>query len=132
VGRGARDAFAHFRALVVAPARWSTAAVASLATTIAMSVGFVLSVDAWGHTATPMPAGALVAVYLVAAAAGTTTPLPAFFGVTEVTMVGALALGGYTSVSAVVAVVVFRAVSYWLPLPVGVWAARQLRRADLL
>jgi uncharacterized membrane protein YbhN (UPF0104 family) len=132
VSRDARDAFGHSRGLVAAPARCTTAAVASMATTVAMSVGFVLSVDAWGHAATPLPAGALVAVYLVAAAAGTTTPLPAFFGVTEVTMVGALTLGGYTSVSAVVAVVVFRAVAYWLPLPVGVWAARQLRRGDLL
>ena len=73
-----------------------------------------------------------MAIYLVAAAMGTTTPLPAFFGVTEVALVGALVLGGYTSGSAIVAVVIFRAVSYWLPLPVGVWAARRLRRADLL
>ena len=132
VSRGARDALAHSRALAARPGRWTTAAAASLTTTIAMSLGFVLSVGAWGHAATPLRAGALVAIYLVAAAMGTTAPLPAFFGVTEVALVGALVLAGYTSGSAIVAVVIFRAVSYWLPLPLGVWAARRLRRADLL
>lgn len=132
LGRGTRDALAHVRVLVARPARWLTAMAASMATTVTVSVGFVLAVDAWGHSATPLPAGALVAIYLVAATAGAATPLPSFFGVTEATLFGALTLGGYSSSSAIVTIVVFRAVSYWLPLPMGLWAGRRLRQANLL
>jgi uncharacterized membrane protein YbhN (UPF0104 family) len=97
-----------------------------------MSIGFVLAVDVWGQAAHPLPAGALVAVYLVAAAAGGATPLPAFLFVTELALIAALVLAGYTSGSALVAVVVFRVVTYWLPLPVGVWMGHRLRRTRLL
>jgi uncharacterized membrane protein YbhN (UPF0104 family) len=103
-----------------------------MTTTIAMSAGFVAIVEVWGHAATPLPAGALVAIYLVAAAAGGTTPLPPIFGITEAVLIGGLVLAGYSSGSALLSVIIFRAVTYWLPLPVGLWAARRLRRASLL
>jgi uncharacterized membrane protein YbhN (UPF0104 family) len=126
------QAWEHARQLVRQRARVASAAAASALTTIMMSVGFVVAVNMWGQATHPMAAGALVAVYLFASAAGGAIPLPPVFGLTEVTLVAALVLGGYTSSSALVAVIIFRAVSYWLPLPVGVWAAHRLRRAQLL
>jgi uncharacterized membrane protein YbhN (UPF0104 family) len=47
-------------------------------------------------------------------------------------MVASLTVAGYTAGSSVLAVAAFRAVTYWLPLPLGLWAAGRLRRADLL
>jgi uncharacterized membrane protein YbhN (UPF0104 family) len=132
VAAGARQALGHARDLICHPGRLGAAALASTATTVAMSVGFVLAVDVFGQAATPVPAGALVAIYLVAAAAGGATPLPAFFLVTELALVAALVLAGYSSGSAVVAVLAFRAVTYWLPLPLGVWMGQRLRKAKLL
>jgi len=132
VATGARHATAHLVGLASRPRRVTTALVASTCTTVAMSVGFVVAVNAWGHAPAPLPAGALLAVYLVAAAAGGATPLPAFFGVTEAMLVGALTLAGYSTPSALVAVLTFRGVAFWLPLPLGIAAARRLRAAELL
>jgi uncharacterized membrane protein YbhN (UPF0104 family) len=132
LARGTRHATSHVRALAGRPRRVITAFAASMTTTIAMSAGFVAVVYVWGQAATPLPAGALVAIYLVAAAAGGTTPLPPVFGVTEAVLIGGLVLAGYSSGSALLSVIIFRAVTYWLPLPVGLWAARRLRRANLL
>ena len=126
------DALRHTGRLVLRPHRLAKAAAASMATTVLLSLAFVLAVGVWGHAATPLPVGALIASYWIAVAAGTATPLPAFAGVTEVTLIGSLVLGGYTARSATVAVLVFRLVTYWLPAPVGVWAARRLRRVSLL
>jgi len=132
LARGAQHAVTHMRALAVRPRRVIAAVAASTATTIAMSAGFVAVVEVWGHAVNPLPAGALVAIYLVAAAAGGTTPLPPFFGVTEALLVGGLVLDGYSSGSALLSVLIFRVVTYWLPLPIGLWAAGRLRRANLL
>ncbi|MDT7551290.1 MAG: hypothetical protein QOE84_3684 [Actinomycetota bacterium] len=129
---GVRQAFSHGRDLLCHPARLGAAGLASAATTVAVSAGFVLAVEVWGHAATPLQPGALVAVYLVAAAAGGATPLPSFFVVTEAALVGALVLAGYSSGSALVAVLIFRAVTYWLPLPVGLWMGQRLRKTKLL
>jgi uncharacterized membrane protein YbhN (UPF0104 family) len=129
---GAHEALRHATELVRRPRRVTAAALASAATTVVLSAGFLLTVLAWGRAANPLPAGAVVAVYLVASAIGGATPLPPFLGVTEAALVGGLVLGGYTSASAILCVVVFRAMTYWLPLPVGVLAAHHLRRANLL
>jgi uncharacterized membrane protein YbhN (UPF0104 family) len=132
VAAASRQALGHARALICHPRPLGAAALASTATTVALSAGFVLAVDVWGRSASPLPAGALVAVYLVASAAGGATPLPSFFAVTEIALVAALVLGGYSSGSALVAVAVFRVVTYWLPLPVGVWMGQRLRKTRLL
>ena len=127
-----RHAARHLATLVRAPGRVAGAAAASMTTTAVLGVGFVAAVTVWGHAPKPLPVGALMALYWVAAAAGNATPLPAFLGVTEAALVGGLVLASYSSTSAIVAVVIFRLVTIWLPLPVGIWATRSLRRAQLL
>lgn len=83
-----------------------------------------------GH---PLPGFAtLIVVYLVGAAIGGATPLPAVVGVTEMVLVGGLVLFGVPTVVAVVATLVFRGVAFWLPVPFGVLSARRLRTAHLL
>ena len=127
-----RQAIGHAQQLVRHRQRVASAATASALTTVMMSVGFVVAVEVWGRSATPLPVGALIAVYLFASAAGGTLPLPPILGTTEIALVGALVISGYTSKSAIAAVLIFRAISYWLPLPIGAWAARRLRRDQLL
>lgn len=48
------------------------------------------------------------------------------------TLVTGLVLGGSGIAPAIVATVIFRVVSYWLPLPLGVAASHQLRAQLLL
>jgi uncharacterized membrane protein YbhN (UPF0104 family) len=132
VTTGIREAVTHVRTLARHPGRISGALLASMLTTAAMSTAFVVAVHAWGNAPTPLPAGALIALYLLAATLGGATPLPAFVGLTETALVGGLILSGYSSGSAILAVVIFRLITYWLPLPLGVLAARNLRTQALL
>ena len=131
-GSAVRRAASHLRGLLRRPRQLVVAATASMVTTTVLSAGFVLAARTWGHAASPVPAGALVAVYWVAASAGGATPLPAFVGVTEMALVAGLVLNHYTPASALLVALIFRAVTYWLPLPIGVWAAQRLRRSQLL
>ena len=127
-----RQAAGHLRELARHRTRVLLAALASAVTTVMMSIGFVVAVRVWGKAAHPLAAGALVAIYLFASAAGGALPLPPIIGMTEMALVGGLVVGGYSSGSAILAVVTFRVIAYWLPLPIGVWAARRLRRAQML
>lgn len=129
---GAGQALAHLRGLAVYPRRLAVASAASMTTTVVMSAGFVITVHTWGTGRNPVPTGALVAMYLVAAAVTGATPLPPFFGATEAALTAALALAGYPLSSAVLTVGIFRGVMYWVPLPIGIWAARQLRQHNLI
>lgn len=128
----ARHAFVHARQLVTRPQQLGVAALASTMTTAILSAGFVLSVMVWGHAAHPLPIGALIAIYWIAVAANDASPVPAFVGLTEAALIGALVLGGYSAGSATIAVLAFRLIVFWLPVPVGVLATRRLRRAQLL
>ncbi|WP_433337198.1 lysylphosphatidylglycerol synthase transmembrane domain-containing protein [Spirillospora sp. CA-294931] len=97
---------------------------ASAATTLIMAVAFALSV-----LAVPGPAGAgdvlpLLAAYMVGAAAGAALPSPGGVGSTEAALVGSLAALGIGAGSAVQAVLLFRVVTFWAPVPVGLLAAR--------
>ena len=129
---GLRQALGHLRDLAMHPQRLATASLATAATTCVMCAGFAVAVSMWGQSAHPLPIGGLAAVYLVGVAAGAATPLPPIAGITEMSLIGSLVMTGYTHTSALIAVAVFRVVTYWLPLPFGVWAARRLRAADSL
>lgn len=132
VRQGAAQAQRHLGEPVRRPARLSTAGAASAITTVVMSVGFAIAVHTWGVTGAPLGNGALVAVYLLAVGVAGAAPVPPFLGGTEVALVAALTVSGYTASSAVVVVAVFRGLMYWLPLPLGAWGARHLRRTGML
>ena len=127
-----RDAASHLLRLVTHPRAVAGAAAASMATTAVLSLGFVAAVRMWGHAANPLSAGALIALFWVAEAIGNATPLPAIFGLTEASLIGGLVLAHYAPTSATIVVIAFRLLTFWLPLPLGVWAARHLHRAHVL
>jgi len=102
---------------------------ASAATTCVLGVAFALSVLAVPGTATPDDILPLLVAYLVGAAAGAALPAPGGLGSTEAALVGALAAVGISAGTAVQAVLLFRVVTYWAPVPIGLLTWRTLRRA---
>jgi uncharacterized membrane protein YbhN (UPF0104 family) len=127
-----REAFSHGRAIVADPRHGVVLMVSSLATSVALSVGFGTVVCCFVGAQSRPTFGGLIALYLLVAAIGGATPLPAFVCVTEVTMVAALTASGVRFGAAVIATIVFRAVSFWGVVPAGIYTGKRLRAAQLL
>ncbi|HUF31647.1 MAG TPA: phosphatase PAP2 family protein [Acidimicrobiales bacterium] len=72
------------------------------------------------------PAAVIAAVFLLAAGAAVLAPVPGGVGVAEVFAAFGLMVAGTPTGSAVVAAVVFRLVTFWLPLAPALWASRVL------
>ena len=89
---------------------------------------FALLITLYAIGATPNPWLALLA--FVAASVLSMVPFtPGGLGFVEAGLTGALALaGGVTTTQAVLATLVFRLVSFWLPMPIGAGAAIAFRR----
>ncbi|MFG2091119.1 YbhN family protein [Spirillospora sp. NPDC048824] len=101
----------------------------SASTTLVLGLAFALSVLAVpGTAAGPADVLALVTAYLVGAAAGSAVPSPGGVGSTEAALVAALAALGIAAGPALYAVLLFRAVTFWAPVPLGLMACRTLRR----
>ncbi|MEV5828496.1 lysylphosphatidylglycerol synthase domain-containing protein [Spirillospora sp. NPDC052242] len=102
---------------------------ASAATTCTLGTAFALSVLAVpGTSARPGDAFALVAAYMVGAAAGAAVPSPGGAGSTEAALVGTLALLAVPAGPALHAVLLFRIVTHWAPVPIGLAGYRTLCR----
>ncbi|GAA4627372.1 hypothetical protein GCM10023196_039280 [Actinoallomurus vinaceus] len=72
--------------------------------------------------------GAFLAVYLIGATAGAVIPTPAGVGSTEAALITALAAAHVPTAQAAEGVLLFRAMTFWAPVPVGVISTRRLRR----
>ena len=124
-----RRAAAGFTELCRRPRDLLLTLAASAGTTLVLGAAFALSVLAVpGTAAGPADALSLVAAYLVGAAAGAAIPLPGGVGSTETALVAALAALGVDTAPALHAVLLFRAVTFWAPVPVGLLSYRTLRR----
>ncbi|MCP2339497.1 lysylphosphatidylglycerol synthase transmembrane domain-containing protein [Actinomadura rupiterrae] len=100
----------------------------SAGTTLAMAVSFALSVQAIPGTMTGLEDTLpLITAYLLGAAAGAAIPLPGSMGTTEAALVTALAALNTPTTPALQAVLLFRAITYWAPVPLGLLAYRTLR-----
>ena len=69
----------------------------------------------------------MLAAYLVGAAAGASLPAPGGVGSTEAALVASLAAVGVGAGSALQAVLLFRAITFWAPIPIGLFTWRALR-----
>jgi putative heme transporter len=108
------------------------------------AIAFALSLRNWGAdclclVASIKAAGAhvpwhgILLVYCLAVTAGSTGITPGGLGVIEVTMTAGLVGAGLTAKSALVGVLVYRAVSFWLVVAVGwVVAARLAKRPEVV
>jgi uncharacterized membrane protein YbhN (UPF0104 family) len=129
-GRGAH-AMRQLAELVRRPDRISTLLVASAGTTFVLAFAFAVVVRAVAGAAAPSLA-ALLVVYLVGAAAASAVHVPAVAGPAEIALTAALVASGVGAGPALVSVLVFRGITYWAPVPVGVLAVRSLRRRGAL
>jgi uncharacterized membrane protein YbhN (UPF0104 family) len=99
---------------------------ASAGTTLVLGVAFALSMLAIPGAAEPGQFVTLVAIFMLAAAAGGVVPGPGGLGSTEAALVALLGVIGTPAVLALPGVLLFRAVTHWAPVPVGVIAAGTL------
>jgi uncharacterized membrane protein YbhN (UPF0104 family) len=75
---------------------------------------------------------ALAVVYLTGSALGAVVPTPGGVGTVEAAMTAALTTAGLHSATALAAVLLFRLVTFWLPVPVGWVAYKGLERRGAL
>lgn len=106
---------------------------ASAATTLVLGLAFALSVFAVPGTGIgPAATAALLAAYLVGAAAGAAIPSPGGVGSTEAALTAALAALGIPAAPALQAVLLFRLTTFWAPVPIGLLTHHTLRRPTSL
>jgi len=79
-----------------------------------------------------LPVATVALVYLAGSALASAAPTPGGLGATEATFAAALSAVGVDEVSAVAAVLLYRLVTFWLPILPGWLAYAALRRADRL
>lgn len=95
------------------------------ALTASLAASFLAALQALSVS---VPVAAAVTLYLVSSALAAGGPLPGGLGVTEPALAAGLMVLGVPAAPAVAAVIVFRAVTYWLPLLPAAVAYRRLRR----
>jgi uncharacterized membrane protein YbhN (UPF0104 family) len=105
---------------------------ASGGTTLVMGLGLVVSVAAVAGVDAIGDVNAVLVGYLVGAAVGTAIPTPSGIGSTEAALVAVLVTTGLPPGAALSAVLVFRAVTFWAPVPLGLLIAPGLRRRRAL
>jgi uncharacterized membrane protein YbhN (UPF0104 family) len=125
--RASAHAWRHFAALARTPRRAGTLLLASAGTTFTLAIAFVVVVRAVTGGNAPSLA-ALVVVYLLSTATASALHVPAIAGPTELALTAALVASGVPGGPALVSVLLFRAVTFWAPVPAGVFAVRALRR----
>ncbi|ROO88865.1 uncharacterized membrane protein YbhN (UPF0104 family) [Actinocorallia herbida] len=97
----------------------------SVAVAVVLALAFGLSVLAVPGTETDAEQfGVLVGAYFVGSFVGAAVPVPGGVGTTEAAFTGTLVLLGIAALPALQAVLVFRLITYWAPVPVGIAASR--------
>ncbi|GAB2867163.1 hypothetical protein GCM10022221_79840 [Actinocorallia aurea] len=97
----------------------------SVAVAIVLALAFGLSVLAVPGTGTdPAQFGVLFGAYFVGSFVGAAVPVPGGVGTTEAAFTATLMLLGIAALPALQAVLVFRVITYWAPVPIGIAASR--------
>jgi uncharacterized membrane protein YbhN (UPF0104 family) len=117
---------ASLRRIVRQPGSLALSLAASTAAHCALALAFVVSVLAV-HGAGPHSLGTLPVVYLLGATAGAAVPTPAGVGSTEAALIAALAAVHVPAAAAAQGVLLFRVMTFWAPVPVGILSSRWLR-----
>lgn len=129
VRRQVRDALAAMRRVVVSPRRFAEGFGGGLLVTAGFVGALWGCTVAFGGGVSLLGAGVVV---LVATGVGSIVPTPGGAGAVEVSLTTALVAVGASLAVAVPAVLVYRLVTFWLPMLVGLAAAARLRSLDAL
>jgi len=79
-----------------------------------------------------VPLASTAVVYLTGAALGSAVPTPGGLGAVEAALSAALTAAGLPGATSVSAVLLFRTITFWLPIPVGWGAFNYLERHDYI
>jgi glycosyltransferase 2 family protein len=79
-----------------------------------------------------VPIASVAVVYLTASAAGSLVPTPGGLGAIEALMSAGLTAAGMQGAAALSAVLLYRLLTFWLPVPIGWVALKQLERRQAL
>jgi uncharacterized membrane protein YbhN (UPF0104 family) len=101
---------------------------ASASTTIVLGVGFAASVAVVAGPGVWRGFLPLVVGYMLGSAVGNAAPVPSGIGTTDTALVGVVAASGVVMHEAVIAVLIFRLVTFWMPAGLGLIAGAALRR----
>ena len=105
------------------------AALALIGGSIGVTAGYALALVAAAHAVfVGLPVATIVAVYLGGAAVASVAPTPGNLGALEAALVAGLTAAGAASGPAVATVLIYRLVTFWLPIVPGCFAYRALRR----
>ncbi|GAA2072741.1 lysylphosphatidylglycerol synthase transmembrane domain-containing protein [Actinomadura alba] len=127
----ASSALAGIADLVRRPADLLSLLLFSAGTTLVMGTAFTISVLAVPGATGPAEAQTLLIAYLLGSAAATAVPTPSGLGSTEAALVAVLASSDVAAGHAVQAVLLFRVITYWAPVPVGLLTTGPLRRRSV-
>ncbi|MEA2685102.1 MAG: hypothetical protein QOE93_297 [Actinomycetota bacterium] len=126
---GLRSALSGLRALVAEPRRAIAVFGGSAGVTTGYALALVAAVEAFGGG---LPATKIVAVYLGGSALAAVSPTPGGLGALEAALVAGLTGVGAAPGPAVAAVLVYRFVTYWMPVLPGLVLFRRLRARGAL
>jgi glycosyltransferase 2 family protein len=101
----------------------------ALLVTAAYIACLAVSVKAFGGS---LPIVAVAVVYLTGSAIGSAVPTPGGLGAVEAALSAGLTAAGLHGATAISSVLLFRTVTFWLPVPFGWAALNYLQRHDAL
>jgi uncharacterized membrane protein YbhN (UPF0104 family) len=111
------------------PAKLAEGIGGALLVTAAYIACLAVSVLALGGS---LPIISIAVVYLTGSAIGSAVPTPGGLGAVEAALSAGLTAAGLPGATAISAVLLFRLVTFWLPVPVGWAALNYLQRKDAL
>jgi uncharacterized protein (TIRG00374 family) len=98
-----------------------------------LSAAYILCLAACVHAfGGSIPIASVAVVYLTGSALGSVVPTPGGLGAVEAALSAGLTAAGLPGAAAVSAVLLFRLLTFWLPVPVGWVALRYLERRQAL
>jgi uncharacterized membrane protein YbhN (UPF0104 family) len=112
------------------PAKLAQGVGGSVLISLAYILCLAASVRAVGYTHVPL--ASIAVVYLAGNAAGSFIPTPGGIGAVETALSIALAGAGLTAAAAITAVLLFRTVTFWLPVLAGWVSLHYLQRRDVI
>ena len=111
------------------PLKLAEGAIGAVVLTLSYILCLEACVQAFGHS---LPVASVALVYLTGNALGSMVPTPGGLGAVEVTLSAGLTAAGLPGAVAVTTVLLFRTVTFWLPVPLGWLAMHHLQRKDVL
>ena len=109
------------------PRKSVSMALGAVCQNVAYTLALLAALSAFGASVNPL---GLLVVYMVSATVASISPTPGGLGAMEAALVAGITRLGVPGGEAVAAVLSFRVVTFWLPMPIGAWMLRVSRRRD--